>query len=91
MGKAHGIASSFLNNKLACNQKREGPKTHITLTALNEPRCPCSPDLFHTVQTFDLTQRSSYLLILSDEHHKTQGRTSALHSTQQQSMFRPIT
>jgi hypothetical protein len=33
--------------------------THITLTAFNEPRRPCSPDLLHTVQTFDNTQHIS--------------------------------
>jgi len=53
-----------------CNQKREGPKTHITLPAFNEPRRPCSPDLLHTVQTFDLTQHTNCLLILADKHHK---------------------
>jgi hypothetical protein len=50
--------------------KREGSKTHSTLTTFNKPRCPCSPDLLHTVQTFDLTQHTNCLLTISDEHYK---------------------
>jgi hypothetical protein len=53
-----------------CNQKREGPKTHSTLTAFNEPRRPCSPNLLHTVQTSENTQHTNCLLTLLDERHK---------------------
>ncbi len=50
--------------------KREGPNTQSTMIAFNEPRCPCFPDLLHTVQTSDNTQHSNCLLTLSDEHYK---------------------
>jgi hypothetical protein len=80
LGKFHGrvlpnfsgmkVVLHFYKPSIHCNQKREGPKTHSTLTAFNEPRRPCSPDLFHTIQTFNLTQHTDCLLIPSDEHHK---------------------
>jgi hypothetical protein len=74
-----------------CNQKREGPKTHNTLTAFNEPRRPCSFDLLHTVQTFDLTQHTNCLLTLSDEHYKIKDvQVLCFHTTTEQILQYPF-
>jgi hypothetical protein len=75
---------------LYCNQKREGPKTHSTLTTFNEPRRPCFPDLLHTVQTFDLTQHTNCLLTLSDEHYKIKDiQVFCFHTTTEQVLQYP--
>ncbi len=73
-----------------CNLKREGLKTHSTLTAFNEPRRPCSPDLLHTVQTFYHTQHTSCLLTLSDEHYKIKDvQVLCFHTTTEQILQYP--
>jgi hypothetical protein len=65
--------------------QKKRSETHSTLTPFNKPRRPCSPDLLHTVQTFDLTQHTNYLLTLSDEHYKIKNvQVLCFHTTTEQ-------
>jgi hypothetical protein len=56
------------------------------VTAFNEPRRPCSPDLLHTVQTFDHTQHIDCLL----NHYKIKDvQVFCFHTTTEQILQYP--